>query len=350
MPPRRTVFVGSDFILNPALDEIGARLADAGVDVLRGPRATPTQHVTYAPEQYRSLFERAEVLVMTTRTPVEAAMLDAAPRLRGVVFPSIGVDTIDVAEATARRLVVAHAPVPEIHIGMAEATVMLIAALLLDLPGKTRQLAQRLPRPEKPSARSVHGRTIGLVGLGRISRGVAERLSGWGCRIVVHDHAPAGKVLPDGAQWVDLPTLLRESDVVSLHVTLGPTSRSLIGEAELRSMKPTAYLVNTSRGQVVDEAALTRALQEERIAGAALDTFQTEPLPDTSPLRELPNLILTNHCIGHTLDLTERIPAVAVENVTRILEGRHPVFVKNPEVLPEWDERFPPGAHDAGRT
>ncbi len=317
---------------------------------MRGPRATASQHAVYSRDAYPTLFARADVLVMTTRTRVEPALLDAAPNLRGVVFPSIGVDTIDLQEATARCVVVAHAPIPEIHVGMAEATVMLIAALLLDLPGKTRQLAHGLPRPDVPTARSVRGRTIGLVGLGRIGQGVAERLHAWGCRLLVCDRTAGRKALPAGCEWADLPTLLRESDVVSLHVTLGATTRRLIGERELRAMKPSAFLVNTARGQVVDEAALCAALAEGRLAGAALDTFEHEPLPETSPLRSLPNVILTSHCVGHTRDLAERIPVVAVENVLRILAGRQPLHVKNPDVMPAWGRRYAPRNDNEERT
>jgi len=114
----------------------------------------------------------------------------------------------------------------------------------------------------------------------------------------------------------------------------------MLGERELALMKPSAYLVNTSRGEAIDEGALYRALKEKRIAGAALDSFTVEPLPDDSPLRGLDNVILTPHMVGHTQDVFASFPPAAVENITRILSGEPPLYCKNPEIIPAWRRRL----------
>jgi phosphoglycerate dehydrogenase-like enzyme len=127
---------------------------------------------------------------------------------------------------------------------------------------------------------------------------------------------------------------------VSVHVTLTAETRHFLGDAELRLMRSDAYLVNTSRGAVIDEQALYRVLKDKGIAGAALDVFEQEPLPPESPLRELDNVILTPHMIGHSRELMAAIPPAAAENVLRVLRGEPPLYVKNPEILPAWRQRL----------
>ena len=334
------VFVGTDFILDEVLDQISDALAARGIEVVRGPRAQAGNKPVYSHAEYLPLVDRADIILVTTRFKVPPAMLDAAPRLRGVVFPSIGVDTLDIDDASRRGLIVAHGPTPENFIAMAESTVMLMVTLMLEVQRKERELRQSLPRPAMPSARMLSGKTIGIIGYGRIGRAVAERLAGWGVRLIVHDPHIDASALPSHVSAVDLPALLRESDVVSLHVVLNEETRHMIGAAELRLMKPSAFLINTSRGPVVDEVALHRALAERWIQGAAIDTFEVEPLPADSPLRELDNVILTNHCVGHTREIYESLVPAAVENVTRILAGQPPLYPKNLEVLPAWQARL----------
>jgi phosphoglycerate dehydrogenase-like enzyme len=189
-------------------------------------------------------------------------------------------------------------------------------------------------------ARMVRGKTIGLIGMGRTARGVVERLAGWDVRLQAHDPYVALEVAPAGVRMVDLPTLLRTSDVVSVHVTLTSETRHMLGEAELRLMQPHAYLVNTARGGAIDEQALYRVLRDGVIAGAALDVFEEEPLALESPLRTLDNVILTPHMIGHSRELMAALPPAAAENVLRALRGEPPLYVKNPEVLPAWRQRL----------
>lgn len=194
---------------------------------------------------------------------------------------------------------------------MAESPVLLILALLYDLRGAERVLRERLPRPVAQQAQLLRGNTVGSVGFGRIARGVAERLSPWGVRLLAHSrHLTSGPTVgPAGCEVrrVSLDELLLTSDVVSLHATVSPGAAPLIGARELALMKPSAVLINTARGALIDETALVAALKHRAIKSAALDTFVTEPLPGDHPLRSLDNVILTPHMIVHTREVYEAI-------------------------------------------
>jgi phosphoglycerate dehydrogenase-like enzyme len=171
---------------------------------------------------------------------------------------------------------------------------------------------------------------------------VAERLQGWGVRLLGYDpYVPADIPRRWGVELTDLDTLLRQSDIVSIHVTLTDETHHLIGERELALMKPTAYLINTARGAAVDEQALARALAAGRIAGAGIDVWEREPpLPDNPLLHFEDNVILTPHNLAHSHECYDALAQTAVENTLRGLRGEEPVYVKNPAVLPHWRERL----------
>ena len=233
-------------------DRLGDRLTElleqAGCQVIRGPRPEPPKLTVLPREEWPRWFGETDVIVVSPRDPCTREMMEAAPRLRAVVSAVIGVDTIDMAAATELGLIVGHGAMPENYLGVAESTVMLIAALLLDLHDKERLLRTNAPRPAQLKARMVRGKAIGLIGMGRSARGVVERLAGWDVNLLAHDPYVPPEQVPAGVTMVDLPTLLRRSDVVSVHVTLTAETRHLLGEPELRQMRPDAYLVNTARG------------------------------------------------------------------------------------------------------
>ena len=332
---------GVVFVTGDRLGEaLAGLLTQAGCQVIRGPQPNPPAMTAFPREEWPRLFGETDVIVVSPRELCPRELLEAAPRLRAVVSPVIGVDTIDMEAANEMGLIVGHGAMPENYQGVSESAVMLIAALLLDLPGKEKLLRTNAPRPAQLRARMVRGKTIGLVGLGRTARGVVERLAGWDVRLQAHDPYVSQADAPSGVAMLDLPTLLRTSDVVSVHVTLTPETHHLLGDAELRLMPPHAYLVNTARGGAIDEAALFRVLQEGVIAGAALDVFEQEPLPPESPLRTLDKVILTPHMVGHSRELMAAIPPAAAENVLRILRGEPPLYVKNPDILPAWRQRL----------
>ena len=321
-------------------DQLTALLAEAGCQVVRGPQPRPPALTIFPKEEWPQWFSETDVMVVSPRDVCSREVMLAAPRLRAVVSTVIGVDTIDLDAASDMGLIVGHGAIPENFLGVSEATVMLIAALLLDLPGKSQLLRTNAPRPPHMKARMVRGKTIGLIGMGRTARGVVERLAGWDVRLQAHDPYIAQEAAPAGVRMVDLPTLLRTSDVVSVHVTLTSETRHMLGTAELRLMQPHAYLVNTARGGTIDEQALYGVLRDGVIAGAALDVFEEEPLALENPLRTLDNVILTPHMIGHSRELMAALAPAAAENVLRVLRGEPPVYVKNPEVLLAWRQRL----------
>jgi phosphoglycerate dehydrogenase-like enzyme len=183
--------------------------------------------------------------------------------------------------------------------------------------------------------------TIGLVGLGNIGSAVARRLQGWDCRIIGTDPAVSKEAAARmNVELVDMDTLLRQADVVSLSIVLNDSTYHLLGEREFALMKPTAYLINTSRGLCVDEDSLIRALNDGRIAGAAIDTWEQEPTRSDNPLRSHPKVIGTGHNVGHSEEVYAALPGLAAENCLRGLRGEPPVHPRNPEVLPRWRERL----------
>ena len=202
-------------------------------------------------------------------------------------------------------------------------------------------MRRNLDRPAQTTARMLRGKTIGMIGFGQIARAMAVRLSGWGVRILassrrVHTEAP------DDVTWVGIDELLRTSDVVCVLASLNAETSGLLDAARLRLLKPGAVLVNTARGAIIDEAALYEVAAERPDLRLALDTFTVEPLASDSPLRSLPNTILTPHMVGHTQESIAAVPATAVENVRRILAGDLPLHVCNPDVIARWRSRWRP--------
>lgn len=270
----------------------------------------------------------------------DAELIRAAPRLRAVNSVVIGVETIDVDACTAADVLVANGAIEENFLGVAEATVMLILALGLDLKAKERAMRETGTRPSATRARLLREHTVGLIGLGRIGRSVAERLRPFGVELLGHD--PYVKQAPDGVQLTTLEELLRRSDYVSIHVMLTNETRGMIGARELGLMKSTAYLINTSRGHIVDETALAQALNAGELAAAAIDTFAQEPTPLSNPLFGVDpdRLILTGHCIAHSARIPDLLIAAAEENVLREASAEAPEYVVNPQVLDPWRRRM----------
>ena len=326
------VLVPSDRLLAICLDPAAEALAGRGFKVLR-PAAD-------APRDWTDELARTDVVVLTPRNRFGRADIAAAPRLKGVVFPTIGVEALDLDAATEAGLAVGFGATPELIAGMAEANVLMIAAMLLDLPRKQRALTERGWRDGSVRARLVQGKTIGFVGFGRIARATLRRLDGWDIDALYYDPHVGDTAVEGATRVADLVSLLRASDVVVLLVDQRPETIGMIGAAELAAMKHDACLVNAARGAVVDEAALTRALAAGTLAGAALDAFATEPLPADSPLRAFDNVLLTPHNLGHTVDQMTSFVHAVVDNVAAIARGAPPPFFKNPQVMPAWKTRL----------
>jgi phosphoglycerate dehydrogenase-like enzyme len=341
MPIRKgTVFIASDPQLAHALEEIALQLGKCGHEVILGPDAKPPEKTRFAKANWERDFSHTEIILTTTRSIFTRELMEAASRLRGIVFLTSGTESVDLEAANALGIAIGHGPFPENYSSMAEATIMLMLNLMYDLRRSEDVLRNNRPRPTSVRARLMQGRTVGLIGLGRIARGVADRLAGWDMRVLAYvTRAPATPV-PNNVELVALATLLNEADLVSIHASLNAQNRHLIGKPELELMKSSAYLINTARGGLVDEHALYQALKDKRIAGAAIDSFELEPLPQDSELRLLENLILTPHMVGHTQDGLDAVPRTAMENISRIVRGEPPLYCRNPEVLPRWMQRI----------
>ncbi len=254
----------------------------------------------------------------------------ALPELKFLTVMGTGTDNIDLAAATRHGVVVSNTPTAP-TISVAEHTVALTLALTKNLVPMHIALKggqwQHIPGIE------LRGKTFGMIGLGIIAAEVAPVMRALGMRLIgwslTYDEERAQRL---GVELVELDEVLRQSDVVSLHLRASPRTAGIIGRRELELMKPTAYLVNTARGAVVDEAALYEVLAERRIAGAATDVFQTEPLPADDPLLTLDNLLVTPHVAWVTDAGIERMARHPVDNILAFLDGR-PQFVVNPDVL-----------------
>jgi phosphoglycerate dehydrogenase-like enzyme len=340
LPPKARIFMVRDSGLAKLLDEVDASLTARQHIVTRGPMDAAGSMRRYTASEAVALIGDADVAVFTGRHSCSAEVMSALPGLRGICFPAIGVESLDLAAANELGLIVGHGAVRGNIIGMAESNVMLMLMLLYDVETNIRLINGHKWRRPGHHSRQMEGKTIGLIGFGRIAREIAQRLLPFGVKIITYSPRADPKTLPAGVEKVTLEALLRDSDVVSILTGLTPETLHMIDASKLALMKPDAYLINTARGAVVDEPALYQCLRDKRIAGAALDTFVVEPLPDDSPLFHLDNVILTPHCVGHTVEGYAEFGTAMVENIERIMAGELPLYCKNPEAETAWRNRL----------
>lgn len=268
----------------------------------------------------------ADALLVRTYARVTARVFEAAPGLRVVGRGGVGLDNVDLSAARARGVIVVYTPAAATH-SVAELTIALMIALERNLLAgdeavRTDHLAEARSRPH---GREFQGRTVGIVGLGRIGRAVARACGpGLGMRVLYNDLVDVGRVeFP--AESASKPVLFRESDVVSLHVPLTKRTRHLINADVLATFKPAATLINTARGAVVDLIALADALRSGRLAGTALDVFDPEPLPRDHPILSAPNVLFSPHVGARTHEGLARMNEV-VHDVIAVLQGRSPKY------------------------
>ncbi|UCF76053.1 MAG: D-glycerate dehydrogenase, partial [Betaproteobacteria bacterium] len=296
---------------------------------------TDTAHIATKSELLNAVRD-CDILFCLLHDRVDRDVIAAGSRLRAIASMKITPSDIDVAEATARRI-----PVTVISPIVTEATADIHFALLLAVARRVVE-GDRLVRagifPGSQSAHllgaGVHGKTIGLIGGGgRIGRAVARRAQGFSMRTLYWTprRKPESEEREAGIIYVPYDQLLAESDFVSVHAPLNAETRHLVGERELRLMKPTAFLVNTARGPVVDEKALVRALEERRIAGAGLDVFENEPRVEPE-LVAMQNVVLTPHLGSAVKELRNDMANVVVDNIMAVLENRQPPNCWNAEI------------------
>jgi D-3-phosphoglycerate dehydrogenase len=281
----------------------------------------------------------AHVVLASHLETIGAPVLGAAPHLGLVIVPFIGVDKIDVAAASRIGVLVANSPTPENFIAVAEAAIGLMVMLVKRVKHNEARLRRGEWARRQDRGDFLFGKTVGLVGLGRIGSHVARRLAGWDVRLLAADpYVPPDRAAALGVTLVDLSTVLAEADVVSLHASLTGETRGMIGEKALRAMKPDAIMINTARGELVDEEAMARAVEEGWIAAGALDAFAREPLPLDSPLRRVDpeRLVLTPHNIGHSEAGRRANLRLALEQILAAGRGEPPRHTVNPEAIPRW--------------
>jgi glyoxylate reductase len=261
----------------------------------------------------------ADALLTQLTDPVDATLLDAAPRLRAIANYAVGFDNIDILAATERGIPVGNTPdvLTETTAELAFALMLAVARRIVEADAYVRDGRWGPWRPDLLLGHDLNGSTLGIVGFGRIGRAVARRADGFGMTAI---------------HGIPLDELLERSDFVSLHVPFTPQTRGLIGASELARMKPTAILVNTARGPIVDTNALAEALRDGAIGGAGLDVTDPEPLPGDHPLLAAPNLVVAPHIGSASHRTREAMADIAVENLLAALAGERMPHCANPEV------------------
>ena len=261
-----------------------------------------------------------DVLVVRSATKVTREIIEAGENLKVIARAGMGLDNIDVGAARERGIKVVNAPEAP-SVAVAELVFGLILGWVRHIPEADLSMKQGKWEKSKLMGSELRGKTLGIVGTGRIGREVAVRAKAFGMNLLAHDIVRNEELVEQtGARYVDMETLLRESDFVTLHVPLTGQTERMIGKRELELMKPTAVLINTARGEVVDEQALAEVLRSGRIAGACLDVYTREPLVD-SPLLGLPNVVLTPH-LGASTEETQREAALIVAEKIKKALGR----------------------------
>jgi len=266
--------------------------------------------------------------------PIGAALMDAAPRLRIIAKHGVGVDNIDIPAATARGIVVTTAPSANDQ-AVADLTMALLLSLLRRIPEANASV--KAGRWERFPGCGLSGKVLGILGLGRIGQNLARRARGFGVELIGADPCWPDEAARDlGVRRVEPNDLFAQADIISLHAPLTAETTGLVGEAAIAAMKPGVWIVNTSRGKVVDEKAMYEALKSGHVAGYATDVFEREP-PVTSPLLALPNVVATPHMGTHTRESLKLMGDRVADAVLHVFRGERPEFVVNPEVY----DRFP---------
>ena len=315
-------------LMHPILDPGPAILAEAA-EVIAYPAGQPLDEASI-----RRAAEGCVGIVSQLMDPIRETVL-SAPGLKIVSNVAVGYDNIDVPAATAHKVMVTNTPgvLDDATADFAFTLLMAAARRIVEADSFTRQGRYRGWAIDMMLGADVHGATLGLIGVGRIGRGVAHRAKGFNMRVLYYDPQPlpADAERDLGAMRVDLGRLLAESDFVSVHVPLTPETQHLLSTPQFAQMKPTAILINTSRGPVVDEAALVEALNARKLAGAALDVYEREPAVHPG-LIPMPNVVLAPHIASATVRTRSEMSAMAARNMATAIRGGRPANLLNPEV------------------
>ena len=288
-------------------------------------------------EELLDAVEDVDAIYCTLNEKIDEEVMDRAEKLKVVGTMSVGVDHIDVDHATSKGIYVVHTPgvLTETVADHAWALLLATARRIVEADRSIRNGEWKIPwAPTMLLGYDVYGKTLGIIGIGRIGSAVARRAKGFNMKVLYYDIVRREDLEKElGIKYAELDELLRESDFVTLHVPLTPETKKLINERKLKLMKRTAILVNTSRGAVVDQEALTRALQEGWIAGAGLDVFEKEPISVDDPLLKLDNVVLTPHIGSASHDTRNKMAEYVAEGIIKVLKGERPDNLFNPDVI-----------------
>lgn len=328
------------------------RIDEAGLDVLRASHDTEVR-LDLTRDQLLGLLAEGgwDALVTRSQTRVDAELIEAAgPRLAVIGVGSVGTDRIDIAAATRAGTIVLNSPTGN-TIAAAEHAMALLLSLARRIPSAEASLRRGEWQRSRFVGTELRGKTLGIVGLGKIGRALARRALGFEMRVVAADpFLTAEQALEAGARLVGLDELIETSDVVSVHTPGGDATRSLIGRDELARMRPGAIVLNAARGGIIDEVALAEALESGHIGGAALDVYSTEPPAPDHPILRAPNAVLTPHLGASTAEAQERVAVEMAEQVVLALSGVTPPYAVNaPAVAPDVAPRLRPHVELARR-
>lgn len=307
-------------------------IAQDGIELLRRYFEVDIQ-VGLSPAELRSLIGDYDAIIVRSETRVTAEVIEAGARLQVIGRAGVGVDNIDLAAATRRGVVVVNAPLGNI-VSAAEHTIGLMLALARHIPQADASLKAGKWERDKFLGVELRGKTLGILGLGQVGSEVARRARGLEMQLIAHDPFVAeerARVM--GVELVSFERLLEEADFLTVHAPLTASTRGLIGERELRRMKPNARLINAARGGIIDEEALYRAVEERWIAGAAVDVFTTEPARDNI-LTKSDRIITTPHLGASTAEAQERVATDVAKQVIAVLHGEPAPYAVNAPLIP----------------
>lgn len=312
-----------------------------GLDLLMAAGSVETWQADVPPprEELLSRVAESDALLCLLSDRIDAEILDAAPRLKVISAYAVGTDNIDMAAATDKGVCVCNTPgiLTDATADLTWALLLAAARRIVESDVLVRAGQWKSWGPRLMLGQPVGGRTLGIIGMGRIGRAVARRAVGFDMSILYHARQPDPEAEErTGARFVDMDTLLAESDFVSIHTPLTPDTRGLLGAEAFARMKPSAVLINTARGAVVDQDALTDALRERRIFAAGLDVFREEPISQDDPLLKLPNVVALPHIGSADIPTRQDMARMAAEAILDVMSGRMPAHLVNPDV---WDHR-----------
>lgn len=294
----------------------------------------------YAPPPKKTIIDKVkdlDALVTLLSDKIDAEVFNAGPKLKIVSQLAVGFDNIDLQEATKRGIYVSNTPevLTDTTADFSWALLMAVARRVVEADKYVRTGQWKVAwHPDMMTGRDIHGATIGIVGAGRIGYAMAKRATGFDMKILFYDVVPRPEIEKDfAAKKVDLDTLLKQADFVSIHVPLMKETLHLMNEQKLKLMKKTAYLINNSRGPVIDEKALYKALKEGWIAGAGLDVFEQEPTPSDNPLLKLSNIVVAPHISSASLETRSQMSQMVADNLIAFFQGKKPPNLVNQDVM-----------------